>query len=155
MNTQRTSSIIAALAATLALGLASTAAGVAPAAAVGNHSPVPVSDSISSGVDEVEEPATFGEVHGLIVQLHADGQVTRFGDFLLRFHLEVMRRIYLNGGCSPEEEQWVRDKYFEHVESFREVASDPQYVRTESARVQLLTAADQLAQLCVVPEASQ
>lgn len=152
MNTQRTSSIIAALAATFTLGLALFAAGAAPAAAAGSHSPVPASDTTSAEVDAVEEPATFAEVHELIVRLHADGQVTRFGDFQLRFHLEVLSRIYLNGGCSPDEEEWVRGKYFEHVERFRLVASDPRYVVTESARVQLLTAADQLAALCVAPE---
>lgn len=151
MNTRRTSSIIAALAATLALGLASFAAGAAPAA---GGTPAPTT-STSAEVDEAGEPATFAEVHELIARLHADGQVTRFGDFQLRFHLEVMRRIYLNGGCSPDEEEWVRDKYFEYVERFRQVAADPRYVVTESARVQLLGATDELAALCTVPEASR
>lgn len=160
--TRRGTSRITSLGVSLILALATVVIGTGPAAAEQDTaSDVPTSlrvtdlqPSMVAGpgdvddVQDADEPITFDDLRQLVAQLYDDGQITRYGEYQLRFNLGAAERIYNGLGC-------VNDYFISYMERFKQVASDPRYVLTESAREELVAAADQLiVQLCGTTEAS-
>ena len=89
-------------------------------------------------VDEVQDetaPITFDDVRLLIQQFEATGEVTFAGARRLEFVLLFAERNVERG--TPE-------GAIDNLEVFKRQASNPRYVPSESARDQLIAAADQL-----------
>lgn len=157
MTRQGTSKIIS-LSAGLAIALATvvigasqanadTASGV-PALASGGARSATATEP--GDVQAGEEPITFDDVQERLEQLYFDGQVSRYAWSWGGMHLKAAERISMDDGCSYD---FVRKYFAQHIESFKEIVSDPSNVPAESVRAELLAAADQLMQLCVAPEA--
>lgn len=141
MNNRRTSTT-AVLAVTL--GLTAGVLGAGPAAASQASTPQVVASQQATSSEtttcahfgDLREPVTVGDLRQLVAQLEATGEVTFVGCRRLGLALYYVEYHIDRGtpeGAINNLEGW-----------FKRVASDPQYVPSESAREQLIAAADEL-----------
>jgi hypothetical protein len=121
----------AALVAIPALSATPVVAAVPANAAV--HDPSPQASAAS--VDEQAEQATFDDLRVMIDQFEPTGEVTFSGARRMLVFVD-WSELYHDRGYDS------RAVLF--LQNFKQVASDPTYVPAESARTQLIGAADQL-----------
>lgn len=98
----------------------------------------PATAAEPAGVTEVQEepePITVEDIRLMIEQFEATGEVTFAGAGRLLVMLS-MAELYIDRG--------MPSRGVHSMEVFKEQASNPDYVPSESARDQLLAAADQL-----------
>ena len=126
-------------AATLLAGVATfTLFVAAPVTAATPAEPADVTD-----VQRDAEPITFDDIRQLVAEFEATGEVTFSGARRLLVFLDWGERYQARG---------LNFRAVLFLENFKEVASDPTYVPSESAREQLIAAADRLiAQLGGTP----
>ncbi|MGH8825428.1 MAG: FIMAH domain-containing protein [Jiangellaceae bacterium] len=118
------------LAGVTAFGMTFTAVPAALAAPASAAEPAGV-----TAVQEEPEPITVDDIRLMIEQFEATGEVTFAGARRLEFVLFFVENHIERGTPSGA----IRD-----LEIFKEQASNPRYVLTETARDQLIAAADQL-----------
>lgn len=147
---RRTAALVAGLAAIALIVTAAPVALAAPAAPLAgdvaaSDRPAPSSVSIEPATDaehtdvtdtqDGEESITVDDLRQLVTQFEAEGEVTFAGARRLVFLLVFVERNIDRGTPSLA----VRD-----LEEFKRQASNPSYVPSESARDELIAAADQL-----------
>ncbi|MGH7129736.1 MAG: FIMAH domain-containing protein [Planctomycetaceae bacterium] len=118
------------LAGVTAFGVTFTAVPAALAAPASAAEPAGV-----TAVQEEPEPITVDDIRLMIEQFEATGEVTFAGARRLLTLLRIAE-FYIDLG--------VPSRGVHSMELFKEQASDPHYVPSESARDQLIAAADQL-----------
>jgi hypothetical protein len=137
---------LAALLASLVLATATAVVGIGPAAAgegdslraeSGQHVDR-AEESVGSDVAVVEDeddPITVDDLRSLVAQFEATGEVTFAGARRMEFVLLFVEQSINRGTPTLA---------IQNLEVFKQVASDPRYVPSASARDQLIAAADQL-----------
>ena len=132
----------AALFASVVLATSAVVVSAGPAAAGGGGSVSAgyyaegVGDSVNSGVEAVEDdPITVDDLRSLVAQFEATGEVTFFGALRMEAVLDLAENSINRG---------TPDSAIYSLELFKQVASDPRYVPSATARDQLIAAADQL-----------
>ena len=132
----------AALFASVVLATSAVVVSAGPAAAGGGgsvsagHHAEGVGDSVNSGVEVVEDdPITVDDLRSLVAQFEATGEVTFFGALRMEAVLDLAENSINRG---------TPDSAIYSLELFKQVASDPRYVPSTTARDQLIAAADQL-----------
>jgi len=132
----------AALLASVVLATSAVVVSAGPAAAGGGgsvsagHYAEGVGGSVNSGVEVVEDdPITVDDLRSLVAQFEATGEVTFFGALRMEAVLDLAENSINRG--TPASAIYS-------LELFKQVASDPRYVPSATARDQLIAAADQL-----------
>jgi hypothetical protein len=131
---QRRISMIAAPATALAVAVVVPATSPATASGAAGGLNAPGSADIMAVQDETE-PISVDDLRQLVAQFEATGEVTFSGARRLGILL-VFVEHHIDRGTPAGA--------IATLEEFKEIASDPRYVPSEPARVQLIAAADQL-----------
>jgi hypothetical protein len=136
---------VAALLASLVLAAATAVVGTGPAAAgerdslraeSGRHvDGAEKPESRDAAVVEDDDPITVDDLRSLVAQFEATGEVTYAGARRMELALLFVEHSINRGTPALA---------IQNLEVFKQVAADPRYVPSASARDQLIAAADQL-----------